>query len=106
MYICSTHTYTYIHTYTHIYIYTCTYTYTYTYTHTYNHTHTDTHIYTYGKLFVNCSKIPHIQILHHKATSQLNPNKSQISGFHKMRNTGTGDPRTESSKKVNKSVLK
>ena len=32
--------------------------------------------------------------------SQLNPNKSQITGFHKTRNTTAGNPRAKSSKKT------
>ena len=81
--------------YIHIYIYTCTHTYT----HIHSYTHRNTHIYTYVKLFVNFSKILHTEIPHHVATSQLNPNKSQTTGFQTMRNTRTGNPRTESSKK-------
>ena len=75
-----------IYVYTHTDIHTCT--------HTYNHRRTNTHIYTYVKLFVICFEIPHTQIPHHVATSQLNPNKSQITGFHKMRDTRAGNPRT------------
>ena len=60
-------------------------------------------MYTYVKLFEICFEIPHTQILHHMATSQLNPNKSQITGFYKMGNTTTGNPRPESSKKVDTS---
>ena len=113
-----THTYIYISTYTYIYICTYTYTfthihthihmhiYTYTYTYTHNHTHTNPHTCTYINLFVNCSEIPHAQIPHYVSTSQLNPSKSQITGFHKTQNTREGNSRTESSKKVNKSGLK
>ena len=63
-----THIHTYIHTHAHIHI----------------TTHIETHIYTYVKLFVIYFKIPHIQTLHHMPTSQLNPNKSQTTDFHKM----------------------
>ena len=100
----------YIHTYIHIYRYTDIHTHIHAYTHTHTHihiiTHIQTHIYTYVKLFVICFEIPHPQIPHHVATSQLNPNKSQITGFDEMRNTRAGNPRTEASKKVNKSGLK
>ena len=51
---------------------------------------------------VICFKIPHTQIPHHVSASQFNPNKSKITGFHKMRNTRAGHPKTEPSKKVNK----
>ena len=61
---------------------------------------------TYVKLFIIYLEIPQNQIPHQVGTSQLNPNKSQITGFHKMRNTRAGNPRKESSKKVNKSELK
>ena len=65
-----------------MYIYTHTHTYTYTYRHIYNHTHPRTNIHTYVKLFV--IEIPQTQIPRRVATSQLNPNKSEITDFHKM----------------------
>ena len=95
--------YIYILTFIYIYTYTQTYRYIYTYTYTYNRTHTNTHVYTYGKLFLIRYEILHTQILHRMATNQFNPNKSQDTCFHKMRNTGAGNPTTESSKKVKKS---
>ena len=65
--------------------------------------HINTHIYiciyTNVKLFVICFKIPHTQIPHHVATCQLNPDKSQITGFQKMPDTRAGNPTTESSNK-------
>ena len=50
-------------------------------------------------MFVICFEIAHTQIPHHVATSQLNADKSQMTGFHKMRNTRARNFRTESSKK-------
>ena len=92
-------TYIQINTCSYIYIYIIhIYIYTYTYTHTYNPTHIH--------LFVISFDMPHTQISYHVATSRLNPNKSQITDFHKMRNTRARNPKTESSKKVNKSGLK
>ena len=88
-----------MHTHTHTYIYT------YTYRHTYN-TYKHTHIYTYLKLSVICVEIPHTQIQHDMATSQLNPNKSHVTGFHITQSTRAGNPRTLSSKNVNKNGLK
>ena len=46
------------------------------------------------------------QILHHVATSQLNCDKIQITGFRKTRGNRAGNLRTDSSNKVNKSELK
>ena len=43
------------------------------------------------KLLVICSEIPHTQIPHHVATSQLNCDKIQITGFHKMRDNRAGN---------------
>ena len=74
------------------------YTYTYTYTHIHMHIHI--HIYRYihthihiCKLFVICFEIPNTEIPHHMASSQLNLKESQITGFHKMRDTRAGNPR-------------
>ena len=92
--------------YIYIYIHSHIHTHTPTHTHTDNHTHSNTHIFTYVKLFVICFEISHTQISHYLATSQLNPNKSQITCFQKMRNTRAGNPRREPRKKVNKSGLK
>ena len=72
--------------------------YSHKYTHTYKHTHTYTNIHIV-KLFVICFEIPHNQITHRVATSQLNRDKSQITGFHKMRDTRAGNLRTQSSNK-------
>ena len=49
------------------------------------------------KLLVICSEIPYTQILHHVATSQLNCDKSQITGFQKMPDNTAGNFRTDSS---------
>ena len=38
-------------------------------------------------------------VVHLVTTSQLNLNKSQITGFHKMQNTRAGKPTTESGNK-------
>ena len=69
-------------------------------------TNIETHIHTHIRKTVICFEISHIQIPHHVATSQFNPLKSKITGFHKMRNTRAEDPKTESSSKVNKKGLK
>ena len=88
---------------TECYIYTV---YLYIYSHINIHitTHTDTyihtHVYTYVKLFVICFEIFHTQIPHHMATSQLHLNKSQVTGFHKMRDTRARNPRTEFGNKI------
>ena len=96
-----THIYIYIHTHTHTYIHTYTYTYKHisTLTCTYIKANIYTHIYIHVKLFVICFENPHTQILHLVATNQLNHDKSQITGFHKMQDTRAGNPRTESSNK-------
>ena len=47
--------------------------------------------------------ISHTQILHRVATSQLNCDKSQITGFHKARDTRARNPRAGSCIQVNKS---
>ena len=84
----------------------------YTHTHIYIHvttlltTHIYTDLYTYVKLFVICFKIPHTQIPHHVGISQLNPNKSQINGFHKMGNTRAGNLVKKSKKKCIKILLR
>ena len=52
------------------------------------------------KLFAICSEVPHSQILHHVATSQLNRNKNQITCFHKTRDTRAGNLRTDYSNKT------
>ena len=49
-------------------------------------------MYMYVKLLVICFEIPHTQIPHHVKTSQ-------ITGFHKTRDTRAGNPRTEPSNK-------
>ena len=67
----------YIHIFTHVH----------TYNHIYRYIHTHTHVYIYVKLFVICFEIFHTQIPHHMATSQLHLNKSQLAGFHKIRDT-------------------
>ena len=51
------------------------------------------------KLLVICSEIPHILILHHVTTSQLNFDKIQITGFRKTRANRTRNLRTNSSDK-------
>ena len=51
------------------------------------------------KLLVICSEIPHTQIPHHVATSQLNFDKIQITGFRKTRDNRTRNLRTNSSNK-------
>ena len=53
-----------------------------------------------------CSEIPHTQIPHYVATSQLNCHKIHIPGFHKTRDNRTKNLRTDSSNKVNISGLK
>ena len=82
------HIYTYIYTYTRIYnIYP--HLHALTYRHIYMHTHINT-CKTICNLF---QESPHPDV----ATSQLNCDESQITGFHKMRDTRAGNPRTESS---------
>ena len=54
---------------------------------TYTDIYIHTHVYIYVKLFVICFEIFHTQIPHHMATSQLHLNKSQLAGFHKIRDT-------------------
>ena len=94
-----------IHIYIHIYIYT--YTHTHIYTHTYNiylHLHSRTYRHIYIHTYINTCKTicnlfresPHPD-LESVATSQLNRDKSQITGFRKMRDTRVGNTRTESS---------
>ena len=51
------------------------------------------------KLLVICSEIPYTQIKHHMATSQLNCNKIQITGFCKARDNREGNLRIDSSNK-------
>ena len=51
------------------------------------------------KWLVICSEIPHTQIQHYVATSQLNCNKIQVTGFHKMQDNRTGNLRTNFSNK-------
>ena len=103
--------YTYTHIHLHIYVYIHTYTHTHThmditYIHIYTHIHIGTYIYTHistfrtiCNLFRESPENPHTQIPHQVATSHLNRNKSQIAGFHKMRNTRARKPRTEFSNK-------
>ena len=95
--------YSYLHTYTHTHIYISSHlhTHTYKYTHTYRHIYIHTHrnIETHVKLFVICFENSHIQMLHHVTTSQLNCDKNQITGLHKMRDTRAENHRTESSSK-------
>ena len=76
--------------------------YIYTHLHAHNihkYTYTHTHTYTHAKLFAICLEVPHTQMPRHVATSRLNRDKSQVTGFHKMRDTRAGNPRTESSNK-------
>ena len=51
------------------------------------------------KLLVICSEIPHTQIPHHVATSQLNFDKIQITGFRKTQDNRARNLRTDSSNK-------
>ena len=51
------------------------------------------------KQLVICSEIPYAQIPHHVATSQLNCDKIQITGFHKTKDNRAGNVRTDSSNK-------
>ena len=51
------------------------------------------------KLLVICSEIPHTQIRHHAATSNLNFDKIQITGFCKTRDNIARNLRTDSSNK-------
>ena len=51
------------------------------------------------KQLVICSKIPHNQILHHAATSQLSFDKIQITGFRKTRDNRAGNLKTDLSNK-------
>ena len=51
-------------------------------------------------MLVICFEIPHIQIPHHVATSQLNFDKIQITGVRKTRGTRTRNLITESSNKA------
>ena len=105
--MCYIYIYIYIHKHLHrniyIYIYIHIHIYRHLYAHTYKHTHTYTNIYTNiypcVKLFVICFDTPQAQMPHHVATSQLNRDKSKITGFHKMRDTRAGNPRTDSSNK-------
>ena len=60
----------------------------------------------YIKLLVICSEIPHTQILHHMATSQLKCDKVGIPGFCKMRGNRAGNLRTDSSNKSEKKSIK
>ena len=46
-----------------------------------------------------CSKIHHTQIPHHVATSELNRNKNQVIGFHKMPDTRAWNLKTDSRNK-------
>ena len=65
----------------------------------YIHIHTYMYIHIHIKtLFVICFKIPHTQMAHHMALGQLNWDKSQLTGFHKMQDTGEGNPRKKYSK--------
>ena len=52
------------------------------------------------------SEIPHTQVPYHVATSQLNFDKIQITGFRNTRDNRARNLRTGSSNKVNKSELK
>ena len=99
----------YIHIYTLIYIYTYTYTHAHIYshihtlTHTHNHTHKNTHIHIYKAVCNLFRGFPHPDpASHHIATCQLNCKKSQITGLRKMRETRSGNPRTESRNKSQK----
>ena len=51
------------------------------------------------KLIVICSEIPHTQFTHHVATSKLNFDKIQITGFHKTLDNRTRNLRAEASNK-------
>ena len=51
------------------------------------------------KLLVISSDIPHTQIPHHVATSQLNCDKIQLTGVQKMPDNRGGNLRTDSSNK-------
>ena len=53
----------------------------------------------YIKPFVICSKIYHTQIPHHVATSELNRNKNQVIGFHKMPDARAWNLKTDSRNK-------
>ena len=51
------------------------------------------------KLLVICFEIPHTQIPYHLATSLLNIDKTQITGFRKTRDNRTRNLRIDSSNK-------
>ena len=53
------------------------------------------------KLFLICSEISHTQIPHLLANSQMNCNKTEITGFNKTQNTNEGNLKTDSSYKGN-----
>ena len=58
------------------------------------------------KLFVIWSEVPQTQISHLEITTPSNDNESQITGFHKIRDTKAANHRKSFSNKIIKTEIK